>query len=78
MNIKILEYHPGAFDLWAEVRVQSHTILSVFEYIRLGIIKCNYEGQRTHHIHMFEVDSELLDRIYFLRSSSALRKHSKQ
>ena len=28
-------------------------------------IKCNSEGQRTHHIHMVEADSELWDRIYF-------------
>ncbi|GBD93253.1 dephospho-CoA kinase/protein folding accessory domain-containing protein [bacterium BMS3Abin05] len=28
-------------------------------------IKRNSEGQRTHHIHMVEADSELWDRLYF-------------
>src|SRR5438552_2516062 len=28
-------------------------------------IKRNYEGQRTHHIHMVEADSKLWERLYF-------------
>lgn len=41
-------------------------------------IKRNSEGQRTHHIHMVEADSELWDRIYFrdyLRQFPSEAKH---